>query len=187
MTLRTAAFLALAAISAPVAAQESDPLACMETGYSPEDQAKIDDYIANFTLDNVDGAKGLGTALGPRLIECVGQDADQATMIQILQHRFGAISIRAISTKRPDVAETVNRINTVLDAEKRERFLAIFRRMTLGNTAGDQTITAEEEEFFGDVLIAPPVNGTEEQAEMVGALLAAQMLQSDAVEYFSDK
>ena len=176
--MRTTIAAALAAmfLSAPAAAQTPAALSCMQAGYSAEDQKIIDAYVANFSLDRMEGDDALATMLGFRAGQCVGDAADEDSMMAMIMYSFADLSLKGIAATRPDIVEVIGRIDTQLPADKRERFMGIFANSVFGGSeeSGEQSITPEEDEFFSNTILEAPVNGSMEQAELIGAYLAGR-------------
>lgn len=180
--------IAAAALAVPVSAQTPDVLACMDSGYSPEDQALMDAYVADFSFETMDGSDELAMALGWRATECgAGSLEDDASVMAMIMYRLADLSMKGIAKTRPDIVAVIGRIDTQLPAENRARFYAIFEDSVFAAKDEDQprAITPEEDEFFSNTILDPPVNGTMEQAEMIGAYLAARILRQEAIDQFS--
>ncbi|TRD12443.1 hypothetical protein FGU71_11595 [Erythrobacter insulae] len=178
--------LAGAALSLPTVghAQTADLIACMEGGYSEADQATIDRYVSEFSINDDSLAQALGMALGTRLEECAGPDAEEETVILLAQHRFALLSEKGIEASRPDVVEVVRRIDTLLSNEDRARFMKLFSIMVFGDpeTGKQSGLNEEDVDWFSNVIIDEPVNGSIEQSEYIGAYLAARVLRETALE-----
>ncbi|MFL0356372.1 hypothetical protein ACI5KX_07805 [Erythrobacter sp. GH1-10] len=175
--------MAFAALPAHAFAQTPDVLACMDSGYSEQQQAAIDRYVNSFDLDTMGTDPQLVEALADRAAVCAGTDyADEASMMAILEHKFAGLSLDGIAATRPDVAETVRRMDEDLDEATRQRLFYLFEVEIFGDPQTGQTreLTVEEEEFFGEAILNPSVSGSIEQAEMIGAFMAARLMQRDA-------
>ena len=182
------AALIAAAIPAPAMAQTPEALACMETGYSEQEQAVINEYIATFDLESMDGNDALAEALGLRASACAGAEIfDEDLAMAMIQYQFAGLSLRGIETVRPDVVAVIRRIDTDLPADHRARFYSIFETSVFGDplTGEERAMTAEEDAFFSDTVLNPPVNGTIEQAEFIGAYLAGRIMRREAVKQVS--
>lgn len=182
-SLATFATLIAAPALAQVPDSVSEKLACVDTGYTETEQATIDNFVANYSIDDDALAEELGMALGRRTEECVGENADEKTLMMIAQHQFALLSERGIAATRPDIVDVITRIDTKLDPEKRARFMALFDLMVFGDpeTGEPRNLSDEDAEWFGLIFVTPPVNGTTEQSELIGAYMAARALRKDAV------
>lgn len=184
--LCTAVAVGIAAAHGPAIAQTSDPFACMDTGYSAADQARIDAYVAGFDLEQMDPEEPLSEALARRATECAGSLGAGALM-PLLQHQFSALMIDGIAARQPEVIETVRRIDTKLDPALRARFYRVFEASVFGAISGLQSggLSEQDERFFTDTILMPPVSGTEDQAEGIGGYLAARVMQREAREHLA--
>ncbi len=180
--LAAAAFAAFA-LPFSAAAQSSDPVGCMDTGYNAAEQSGIDAYVSGFDLDAMDPDDALSEALARRAAQCAQDNGwSMESLMPLLQYRFSGLMIEGITAQRPDIVETVNRIDTELSPEKRARFYRVFEASVFGANEGDGTggLSEEDDQFFTDTILGPPVSGSEEQAEGIGGYLAARVMQREA-------
>lgn len=178
-----AAFAAAFAYSSPAAAQASDPVGCMDTGYSEAEQSGIDSYVAGFDLEAMDPDNALSEALARRASQCAEDNGwGMESLIPLLQYRFSGLMIDGIAAQRPDIVETVRRIDTELDPELRARFYRVFEASVFGQSEGDGAggLSEQDDQFFTETILGPPVSGTEDQAEGIGGYLAARVMQREA-------
>ncbi len=165
-------------------AQSADLLACVDSGYTAEEQTTIDNYVSEYSIDDNSKAQALGQALGRRAKECAGEEAARNTLMMLAQYKFAGLSEDGIKATSPDIVAVVKRIDDDLKKQKKERFMALFEKMVFGNagSAADSKLNAEEAAWFEKTLTEAPVGATDEQAELIGALLAARILRAKAKE-----
>lgn len=188
MRLLASIALAAAITGVPALGQTPEVFTCMEVGYTEEQQAAIDAYIAGFNLDSIDDNQALAEALGYRAADCAGTEyADDDALMAIIQYQFSLLSLRGIEATRPDIAEVIRRVDEELDPAARERLFTLFEISVFGDpeTGEPRELTVEEDQFFNDAILDPPVNGTIEQAELIGAYMAARVMMRDAVDQIS--
>ncbi|QFT78117.1 hypothetical protein [Erythrobacter sp. THAF29] len=187
--LATLAFLA-AFSNAPAFGQTPEVLTCMESGYTEDQQGAIDAYVAGFDINSMEGNDALAEALGYRAADCAGSKyADDDALMAIIQYQFSLLSLRGIEATRPDIGEVIRRIDEDLEPAARERLFTLFEISVFGDpeTGEPRELTLEEDEFFSNAILDPPVSGTVEQAELIGAYMAARVMMRDAVNQISTR
>ncbi|MCK0128156.1 hypothetical protein [Erythrobacter sp. F6033] len=174
---------AFVAMPAHAADNVDDLLACVDTGYTADEQAVLDRYIEEYSINDTEVSQSLGMALRRRVLECT-DGGDTSMNMMLSQHQFALLSQRGIQATRPDVVEVVRRIDTQLSETDNARFMALFEKMVFGDggPGADENLNANEAAWFEETLIDEPVSATVEQSELIGGYLAARLLRAKAVE-----
>lgn len=184
-----AAFAAAFALSSPVSAQAPDPVGCMDTGYSEAEQSGINSYIAGFDLEAMEPDDALSEALARRASQCAQDNGwGMESLIPLLQYRLSGLMIDGIAAQRPDIVETVRRIDTELDPALRARFYRVFEASVFGQNEGDDAggLSEQDDQFFTDTILGPPVSASADQAEGIGGYLAARVMQREARRHMAE-
>lgn len=180
--------LLAALVTTPASGQTPEVLACMDNGYSEDEQAVIDNFVATFDLDTLGSDEALAMVLGEKAADCAGEDfADDDALIAIIQYQFARLSLAGIDATRPDILEVMRRIDSDLEPAARTRLFELFEISVFGDpaTGEKRELTLEEEKFFNDAILDPPVSGRLEQSELIGAYMAGRVMMRDAVEEIS--
>lgn len=178
----------------PALAQEAERpgpevLNCIATGYSPEQEAVIEEYKRTFTPTTQPNTAKLVDALVDRLPGCLDlQQASEETIRMVVQHRMSVITREALTANEPEAYRQFLAVNNDIDPDTRDR---LYEIATMGLfpdpvTGRFNQPTADDVAFFEGVMTAPPINADLQSAEAIGGLMAAQLLEQVALAYFND-
>jgi hypothetical protein len=179
--------LAMAATAMPAQAQWNDTLACMETGYSAEDLATIEQFKRTFDLENGAADERISIVLANRAEACLdGLEWTDKDLEMLLIYRLSALSLEALTSQRPDVAELIRKIDEELEYDKRERLYELVKNGMVGDlsTGEVRELTYQETMFIGITMLSPPIEATEEQAGFIGGFLALKVLAELGASHF---
>lgn len=169
-----------------VGAQAADNIGCIESGYSAQDQASLDDFVAGFTIETFEDPKPpaiIKDVLGKRAKVCAAQYgwSDDAA-IAALTMQISALSERGLRRSLPEAAAVVDRVDTDLSVDDRKRFWGIVRE--LGSETNEQ-INDDDSMFFGQSIMMLGADGSEKMSGEIGVLLALVSAQRDIRRDFS--
>lgn len=194
--IRWIAAFALLTAATPSLAQESERpgpevLSCIATGYSAENQAVIDTFQRNFDplKDDSYGDEAFIEALIDRTSECVDlETVSEETIMMMVQHRLTAITLKVMKARHPEAYASFDAINTKVDPDTKERLYRVVELGVFPDPVTGQMRQPSEEDIanFEATMLSPPINATDETAEAIGSLMAAQMMQQAALAYFNN-
>lgn len=183
------ASLALAGSALPASAQVADQLDCIATGYSAEQKAVLDAYVAAFEISDMDikdRPLEVLAIIDERALECASEygwsvEASEAAGL----YQFSDLTADSIAQKYPEAKVVLDKIDTELPDAERERFWSIMTSAT-GAAGIEIQPTNADFMFIGTTILRFSPGISEDEQNIVGSLIGMEALLRHTEATFSE-
>ncbi len=173
--------------SAAFAAENID---CGLTGYNPVQQEVLDTYQSGFTtkgLEDLDRQVPMMDTVSERILECGDQNGwSDAAADAAFDYATTVIDERALRLFSPSASSIVDRVDSELPAEERDRIWKIIGAASDVTSVESETdVNADDLRFLGATLMKLDPLSDDDTIEAVGALLAMVAARRGALAEFA--
>lgn len=173
--------VAASLLAVPASVQAADNIDCISSGYSAQEQALLDGFVADFTIDQFNDPTPpteMVDVVGERAELCAANHGwSDAAVEAAMMMEISALSERGLRLSAPESAAIVDRVDTDLSAGDRSRLWGIIDK--LASDSADQP-SESDFMFLGLKILQLGADGSDKTSSEIGALLALMSMQRTA-------
>ncbi len=174
-----------------VNATAAENLECINGGYSAAEQATLDNFVANFSMET--WGKGgppseIRAVVGDRAKACAKSYrwSPEATH-QAMLFKLASIGLAGVENNGPLSTDQIRLLESAMTADDKMRIRAIFDGMEKAQREGQSldAPTRSADLFIGKLILRAGIPGSPENARAAGGWVAAKALRGRYAESFA--
>lgn len=187
------AAIAMVGLAFAVPASAATHIECVDGGYSAQDTATIQKYLADFKADSFDKQSGgdkLVPIFGARAGECAGKYGWSVDAISdSVFYRMASLLEQGLNAHTPFTPEQMQKLNAALARADKDKLRRIFGPMVEPETSGKNAPAPDEKDsvYLGMLLMSSGLPLDDKTGEFAGALIGARTMKDIFAEKFAGR